>query len=87
MLTLGSNLAVNAYASNKDMTNLLFLFLYITQNNSDLVCLIQVMCVVFGESPPVYSKSVLFGQPATNPSYPHHGGMQQPGYPQSQECE
>nr|XP_054775007.1 tumor susceptibility gene 101 protein-like [Lytechinus pictus] len=50
-------------------------------NNSDLVGLIQVMTVVFGESSPVYAKSA--GQPPPRPSYtPGGGGM--PGYPQSQ---
>lgn len=53
-------------------------------NNSDLIGLIQVMTVVFGESSPVYAKSA--GQPPPRPSYPAHGGMpQHPGYPQPQQ--
>ncbi|XP_030843711.1 tumor susceptibility gene 101 protein-like [Strongylocentrotus purpuratus] len=54
-------------------------------NNSDLVGLIQVMTVVFGESSPVYAKSA--GQPPPRPSYtPQGGGMpQHPSYPQPQQ--
>ncbi|XP_071488150.1 tumor susceptibility gene 101 protein-like [Diadema antillarum] len=49
-------------------------------NNSDLIGLVQVMTVVFGESSPVYAKSS--GQPPPRPSYPPSNMPQHSGYPQ-----
>lgn len=46
------------------------------QNESDLVALVQVMIIIFGEQPPVYSVA---GQPPTNPAaYP--GSLAGSGY-------
>ncbi|XP_064490232.1 tumor susceptibility gene 101 protein-like [Ornithodoros turicata] len=57
-------------------------------STSDLLGLIQVMIVVFGESPPVFSKPAGQRFPAANPSYPTHanptataGATPSPPYP------
>jgi ESCRT-I complex subunit TSG101 len=42
------------------------------QNESDLVALVQVMIIIFGEQPPVYSVA---GQPPTNPTAVYPGSL------------
>lgn len=43
--------------------------LFVSQHNSDLLALIQVMIVTFGEQPPVYAKSRAEVQQSSTP-YP-----------------
>lgn len=42
---------------------------FLSQHNSDLLALIEVMIVTFGEQPPVYAKSKMEIQQSTTP-YP-----------------
>lgn len=42
------------------------------QNESDLVALVQVMIIIFGEQPPVYSVA---GQPPSNPAAAYPGSL------------
>jgi hypothetical protein len=42
------------------------------QNESDLVALVQVMIIIFGEQPPVYSVA---GQPPSTPAAAYPGSL------------
>ena len=45
---------------------------FYNQNESDLVALVQVMIIIFGEQPPVYSVA---GQPPANPAAVYPGSL------------
>lgn len=49
--------------------------LFLPQYSSDLVTLIQILAVTFGESPPVYKNKT----PQSSPGYPVQSFMPQPG--------